>query len=66
VETRLTVYVSRNIQARSCNHCGGGKAISVTYGECVSLSLGIQHAVHMRHIVICARPGSAAFFHIVS
>ena len=31
------MYVQRNTQARSCNHCCGGKAVSITYSECVCL-----------------------------
>ena len=30
------------------------------------LALGTQHAVRMRHIVICALSGSTVFFHVVS
>jgi hypothetical protein len=33
--TRQAVYVQRNIWARSCNHCCSGKAVSITYCECV-------------------------------
>jgi hypothetical protein len=33
----------RNIVARSRNHCCSGKAISVTYSECLSVALAIQH-----------------------
>jgi hypothetical protein len=31
-----------NIEARSCNHRYSGKAISITYSECVFVALGIQ------------------------
>ena len=44
--TRGAVYVERNIEARSCNHCCSGKAMSVTYYECVSIALGIQHVFY--------------------
>jgi hypothetical protein len=33
--TRQAICVSRNIEARSCNQCCSGKAISIAYGECV-------------------------------
>jgi hypothetical protein len=29
----------RNILARSRNHCGSGKGITITYSECVSVAL---------------------------
>jgi hypothetical protein len=46
------MYVKRNIQARSCNQCCSGKAISMTYSECVFVALGIQNAMRMRHIIL--------------
>jgi hypothetical protein len=38
--------------ARSRNHCCRGKAISITYSECVSVALVIQHAKRMRRIIL--------------
>ena len=43
------MYVQRNIEARLCNHCCSGKAISITYSECVSGALGTQREKCMRH-----------------
>jgi len=34
----------RNIGVRLRNHCGSGKVISITYSDCMSIALGIQHA----------------------
>jgi len=33
------VYVERNIEARSCNLCCNDKAVSITYYECVFVTL---------------------------
>ena len=52
-------------EARSCNHCCGGKGLSITYSECVSGALIIQRTMRMRHIVICCLSGSTVFFHII-
>ena len=38
----------------------------VTYSECVSVALGMQHVISMRHIVICGLTRSTIFFHIIS
>jgi len=32
-------------ETRLCNHCCCGKTINITYSECVSIALGIQHAI---------------------
>jgi hypothetical protein len=42
----------RNNEARSRNHWCCGKAVSVTYSECVSVALVIQHAKRMHCIIL--------------
>jgi hypothetical protein len=56
--TRQAMYVQRNSEARSCKHCCRGKAISITYSECMFVTFCIQHKMLLRHIVICGLPGS--------
>jgi len=63
---RQALYVWRNGEARSHNHFCRGKAVSIKYFECVSLALGIQRPMHMRHVVICGVPSSTIFFHLIS
>jgi hypothetical protein len=46
------MYVYRNIQAPSSNHYCRGKAISITYSECVFGALVIQHAKRMHRIIL--------------
>jgi hypothetical protein len=53
-------------QARSCDHCSIQKAVSITYAECVFIALGIQHAMRMRHIVICGVSGFIMVFYSIS
>ena len=63
---KLAMYIQRNTEARSFNHCNSGKAISITCSESVFVALRIQHAMLMRHIVICGPLGRTIFFHIIS
>ena len=49
-----------------CVLCVCGKSISFTYSECVFGALVIQHAKHMRHIVICGLSDSSIFFSTLS
>jgi hypothetical protein len=39
--------------------------MSITYSECMFVALVMQHAMRMRHIVICDLPSSTIFFHII-
>ena len=50
------------MKARSCNHCCIGKAISIAHSQFVFVALVVQHAMRMRHIVICGLPRSTIFF----
>jgi hypothetical protein len=64
--TVAIVYKTYDIERRSCNHCYSGKAICITYSECVFLAFVTEHVMRMRHTVICCLPGSTLFFHIIS
>ena len=46
------MYVQRNIEARSRNHCCCGKAVSIPYSVCVSVALVIEHAKRMRRTIL--------------
>ena len=48
------MYVKRNTEARSYNHCCYGKAICITNCECVFVDLRIQHAKSMRRIILAS------------
>jgi len=51
IEDRQCMY-ERNIGARSCNHCCNGKTMRITFCECLSVALVIQHAMRMRRIIV--------------
>ena len=51
-KTRNVRDLHRNIEALSNNRCCGGKAINITYSECVSVALVIEYAKRMLHIVM--------------
>jgi hypothetical protein len=42
----------RDIEARSRNYCYRGKAISITYCDCVSVALLSLHAMRMRCVLL--------------
>ena len=52
------MYVQRNNEARSYNHCCSGTAISITYSEFVVVGLGIQQTGRMRKFGITGLSGS--------
>jgi hypothetical protein len=68
-EGRQYIYIYiNNIEARSRNECFRGKAISVSYSDCVSVALVMQHAKCTQHIklssVAClAPPNCSALSH---
>ena len=49
---RQAMYMSRNTEKSSCNHCCSRKAIRITYSEYVFVALFIQHAKRLRRIVL--------------
>jgi hypothetical protein len=50
--TKNDMLHKRNIEVCSHNHCCHGKAVTITYSECVSVALVIQHAKRMRRIIL--------------
>jgi hypothetical protein len=47
------------------NYCYSGKAISITYCECVFVAFGNQNAMRTRHIVICGISGCTIFYCLI-
>jgi hypothetical protein len=52
----------RNVEARSCLDV----TVSITYFECMSVALVIQHAKRLRYIIIRVLSGFVVFFHHIS
>jgi hypothetical protein len=46
------MFILRNIKELSQNRCCRGKAIIITYSECVFVDVRIQHAMRMRPIIL--------------
>ena len=59
------MYTLTDIKACLYNQCCSGKAVTIMVSECVSVTLVIQHAIHMGHIFICGMAGSTIFFYII-
>jgi hypothetical protein len=49
---RQAIYLQRNIEARSRNHCCSEKEISITYSESVFVAFVIQQAMRLRRIIL--------------
>jgi len=65
---RQAMYEYRNTEGRSRDHYCSGKAISITYSECVSVALVIRRAKGMRRVIFSpvACPAVQYFVHIFS
>jgi hypothetical protein len=58
--------LQHNIEARLYSNCCSGKSVSITFSECVSVTLIVQHLVTLRHMFICCCKALPFFFQIIS
>jgi hypothetical protein len=47
------MYLSHNVEVRSCNHCCSRKSINIAYSEFEFVALVSQNAMCMCHTVLC-------------
>ena len=52
----------RNIGTLFPNNFCRGKSIMISYSDCVSVAVVIQHTTHVRHIIDCGMYNSTIFF----
>jgi hypothetical protein len=58
-QDRQSTYSECNTATRSSNHCCSGKAISITYAECVFIASVIKHVKSMGRIRLLSATGLA-------
>jgi hypothetical protein len=50
---RQSVYIWRNIEAHSCNHCRSGHAVRITFSECLVFSISMQCSFATWSVRLC-------------
>jgi hypothetical protein len=60
--TRQAMYLYRNNEVCSCNHCSSAKEIGITYSECVFVALCILHSMRKRRTSIYGLSDSTVYF----